>query len=331
MEQERKSMRIGLAVIACALIFRLVCAGPAQWLTGLFSSPKLASVIIFLETGRVVRTGQTGAGKEQNVSVQSPVREQISFCREDASLVELSADCDYAVDVEAMLTEALSWDLTGDGPTVLILHSHATEAYTQTAQMSYTPSSLYRTEDPQYNVVRVGARLAELLRAGGVQVIHDTALHDYPDYNESYSQARKSTRQYLEENPSICLVVDIHRDALDLSSSQQLTTHAKVNGQDCAQLMMVVGTDAGGNYHPNWQENMALAIKLHTVLEKETPGICRPISFRNQRFNQDLSPGAMLIEVGAAGDTLEEALLAAEMLAEGILALSAGITAPSAS
>ncbi len=325
MEQERKSIRIGLAVIACAIIFRLVSAGPAAWITQVFNSPRFATVFLFLETGRVVRVGETASPPEEATTSMEQV--QISFLKEDAALVELSASCDYSVDVEAMLVAPLSWDLTESAPTVLILHSHATEAYTQTAQMSYTPSSLYRTQDSQYNVVRIGEELASLLRAGGIQVIHDTALHDHPDYSSSYSHARKSTRQILEENPSICLVVDIHRDALDLSSKNQLTTHAMVDGQDSAQLMMVVGTDAGGNYHPNWQENMALAIKLHALMEKENPGICRPISFRTQRFNQDLSPGAMLIEVGAAGDTLEEALVAVGVLAEGILMLSAGVIA----
>lgn len=333
MEQERKSMRIGLAIIACALIFRLADAGPVQWLAGIISKPQVASALVFLETGRVVRTGVDLPEPTQMATVptQPVLREQVCFQQEDANLVELSAVCDYPVDVEAMLTSPLTWDLNGEAPTVLILHTHATEAYTQTEQMAYTPSSLYRTVDLQYNVVRIGEHLAQLLRAEGIQVIHDTTLHDHPDYSDSYAHARKSTRQYLEENPSVCLVVDIHRDALDLSSSKQLTTHAAVKGRDSAQLMMVVGTDAGGNHHPNWEENMALAVKLHTLLEKNNPGICRPISFRNQRFNQDLSTGAMLIEVGAAGNTLEEALVAVEALAEGIVDLSAGAIALSTS
>ena len=69
---------------------------------------------------------------------------------------------------------------------------------------------------------------------------------------------------------------------------------------------------------------MALALKLHVLLERNDPGICRPISFRTERFNQDMSPGAMLIEVGAAGDTLQQALTAAEALAEGITQLARG-------
>ena len=88
---------------------------------------------------------------------------------------------------------------------------------------------------------------------------------------------------------------------------------------------MVVGTDASGNYHPNWKNNMALAVKLHAQLEKLAPGSCRTISFRKQRFNQDLSAGAMLIEVGAAGNTHDQALAGADLLAKGILALAKGV------
>ena len=76
--------------------------------------------------------------------------------------------------------------------------------------------------------------------------------------------------------------------------------------------------------HPKWQENMSLAVKLHAQLEKTCPGICRPISLRSQRFNQDLSTGALSIEVGAAGNTRQEALGGAEILAQAIIALSRG-------
>lgn len=331
MEQERRSLRIGLAVIAGAVMLRVLGAGPLQAITGFFSQKEVVSALIFLETGRVVRTGAVTATLPEITEPAGVKQEPLSFQPEDAALVQVSAVCDYPLQLEQLLTAPLSWDLTQEMPTVLILHTHATEAYTQTAAQSYQESSAYRTLDEQHNTVRIGSYLAELLRAGGIQVIHDTGLHDYPDYSGSYSHARKSIQQHLKENPSICMVIDIHRDATDLSAARQLTTHATVEGMDSAQLMMVVGTDAGGNLHPNWQENMALAVKLHTRLEKAYPGICRPISFRTQRFNQDLSAGAMLIEVGAAGNTLEEALLATRVLAEGILSLASGVTAGSTS
>jgi stage II sporulation protein P len=87
--------------------------------------------------------------------------------------------------------------------------------------------------------------------------------------------------------------------------------------------MTVCGTDT--NLHnPNWKENLALALKLHVLLERENPGIMRPVNLRSQRFNQDLSAGALLIEVGAAGNTRKEALLTARKLAEAIVTLAGG-------
>lgn len=325
MNQQRKSLRVGLAVMACALLFRLLGTSPVETVIRFFSQKEVAAALIFLETGRVIRTGNMA---DAVVVPTEPEKQThaLRFQPEDAQLVQVSAVCEYPLELEQMLTAPLSWDLQQDAPTVLILHSHATEAYTPTEDQTYTPSSPYRTLDTQHNTVRIGQQLAQLLRAGGVKVIHDTTLHDHPDYNGSYTYARKTITQYLQENPSICMVIDIHRDALSLDSEKQLTTHAQVYGKDSSQLMMVVGTDASGRNHPQWEENMALAVKLHTRLEQLCPGICRPISFRNQRFNQDLSTGAMLIEVGAAGDSLEQALVATRVLAEAILDLAAGTT-----
>jgi stage II sporulation protein P len=110
------------------------------------------------------------------------------------------------------------------------------------------------------------------------------------------------------------------------NQGEQVRMTTQINGVSTAQLMLVVGTDAGGLTHPNWPENMSLAVKLHAQLEKNSPGICRPISFRSQRFNQDLSPGALIVEVGSAGNTRQEALLAVEQLGQAIIDLANGAT-----
>jgi len=336
MEQERRSIRIGLTAIACAVFLRLVSVGAFDPVVKLLTRQEVASFLLYMETGRVVRTASasellalpetTAATEPPQIQPQPQPVENANptFSAQDAQLVDISNYNDYAVDVPAMLQTPLSWDLTQDSPTVLILHTHATESYTQTPENTYTESSGYRTLDEQHNMIRIGARIAELLEAGGIRVIHDRTLHDHPSYNDAYSNARDTIRTYLEQYPSIRMVLDIHRDAADMSSGVQLSTQATVNGQASAQLMMVVGTNAGGLNHPAWPENMALAVKLHAHLEKAFPGICRPISFRSQRFNQDLSTGGMLIEVGAAGNTLEEALTAADVLAQELLELAHG-------
>ena len=126
------------------------------------------------------------------------------------------------------------------------------------------------------------------------------------------------------------MVLDIHRDSVENKDGKQVRMTVKAGKETSAQLMLVVGTDVNLK-HPDWPENMALAVKLHAQLEKNTPGICRPISFRKQRFNQDLSGGALIVEVGSAGNTRQEALLAGRLLAEAILDISYGATTNSTS
>ena len=177
--------------------------------------------------------------------------------------------------------------------------------------------------DAEHNMLCIGDRVVEVLAQYGITALHDRSLHDYPDYNSAYENARKQAQKYLAAYPSIQLILDLHRDALE-DQGTQLPTAATVGGQACAQLMLVSGTNAGGLSHEGWEENLSLALKLHAQLEQASPGIMRPISLRSQRFNQDLLPGALLVEVGSAGNTRQEALLAAEQLALAIAALARG-------
>ena len=172
-------------------------------------------------------------------------------------------------------------------------------------------------------MLSIGDRVAALLEAGGITVIHDRALHDYPSYNGSYSNARSSIQAYLQQYPGIRLILDLHRDASG-DDDNQMRTYTQVEGVDSAQLMLVIGTGASGLGNEHWEENLALGLKLHVQLEKIAPGIMRYVNLRGQRFNQDLAAGMLLVEVGAAGNSHEEALVAAEVLAQGILSLARG-------
>ena len=131
-------------------------------------------------------------------------------------------------------------------------------------------------------------------------------------------------QDYLKKYPSIQLVLDLHRDAYEDAEGNQAAHTVFSQGQTLAPLMFVVGTNYGGLTHPNWQDNLSLALKLQTQLEDLCPGICRNINLRSQRFNRDLSVGSLLVEVGASGNTYAEALGAAQMLAKAILTLSHG-------
>jgi stage II sporulation protein P len=218
----------------------------------------------------------------------------------------------------------LQWQLSDGQPAVLIVHTHGSESYTKELGQTYQETAQYRTLDEHYNMVAVGDLLEQLLEHAGIRVIHDRQLHDYPSYTSSYNNSRKSVQEYLQEYPSIRLVLDLHRDAGENSDGSQFATHAQVEGKDSAQIMFLVGTDESGNYHPRWRDNLAVAAKLNVLMENINPGITRKTTLRAQRFNQDLADIALLVEVGSAGNTLQEALTAIPILADAIIALKNG-------
>ena len=329
MDSHSKALRLGAAAIICALLCRLVLPGLQEKLALVAGNPNVTSFLIYLETGRNVRFSPSSQVFSPEFAAESPApvfsdlpRERPAFSSEDAQMVEILYSGSLRPDVGQLLERSLAWDLTGEEPTVLILHTHTTESYTAEGA-DYEESSPWRTLDENYNMLSVGDALGQLLAKNGITAIHDRTFHDYPSYNGSYTHARKSISQYLEEYPSIRLVLDLHRDASD-SASGQLETAFDNAGQSTARLMLVMGTDEAGLYHPGWEENLALGLKLHVLLQRQNPGIMRPLILRTQRFNQDMSPGALLVEVGAAGDSHEEALAAAEALAKAIVTLAKG-------
>ena len=328
MDLEKQSLRIGAAVILCALVLRLAAGGFFSPVIRLFSQPNIASLLIYLETGRIVRFSDSSGVATVFVPATATEPEETEpaarpiFTAADGDAVDIRGET-LTEDTGELIQRPLNWNLTGDEPTVLIYHTHATESYTPQPGENYQESSLYRTLSDQYNMVSIGDRVAELLEAGGVKVIHDRQLHDYPDYNTSYNSSRASVQSYLNQFPSIQLVLDIHRDASGDNNNQMITS-ATVDGEPSAQIMLVsaIGTDA--RPVPRWRENLAMGLKLQTQLERTAPGITRYVNLRGSRFNQDLSTGAILVEIGAAGDTHEKAMRAAEVLAEAVLTLKDG-------
>ena len=190
---------------------------------------------------------------------------------------------------------------------MLIIHTHTSEAYTQDAFDSYEASDPYRTEDLSHSVARVGDVLAEQLEAAGLTVLHDKEIYDYPSYTGSYSRSGAAVEQYLAAYPSIRIVIDLHRDAIG-SGDVVYKTQATLNGKTCAQVMMLIGTGQNGLYHPNWKENLKLALYLQNAVNESCPSLMRPIELVSERYNQQLSTGMMILEVGSSGNTLREAL-----------------------
>lgn len=317
MEYQRRVLRWGAAAIALAVALRLLSAGFFQPVVRFLRQPSVAGFLLYLETGRFLRfepvpDGETPPAPTAPPEAEKPPRQEgIAFTQED--LVPVQNHSNHRPALFSLLTQPLSWEVDGDGPAVLIIHTHATETFTGE---DITYSGTYRTLESEHNMVSIGEEIARVLSTGGIGVVHDKTLHDYPSYNSSYSNARETIRSYLQKYPSIRMVLDIHRDAS--SGSGGFVTSATAGGQSCAQLMPVVGTRS-----EHWQENLSLALKLAALLERTNPGICRPVDLRTERFNMDLSVGSMLIEVGATGNTHEEAIIAANALAQAVLELIA--------
>ena len=330
MNHQQRSLRVGAVAILCAVIFKLGMGGIFRPVVDFLTRPAITSMLIYLETGRIVRFSPSSEeillfASESAAPVFERAEEAIPvFSMEDAAAVSVKYFSTKKVNLEELMARPLTWNLASGEPTVLILHTHGTESYTKSKGENYTESSAYRTLDEGYNMISVGDYLTEALTEAGIGVIHDRSLHDYPSYNGSYSSARKSIAAYLKEYPSIRLVLDLHRDASG-DNKNQLKTKATVNGMPSAQLMIVVGTNGSGLNHPKWEENLALALKLYTQLERTSSGICRYISLRSQRFNQDQSTGALIIEVGGAGNSHEEAITATSVLAEAVIAMAKGV------
>ena len=245
---------------------------------------------------------------------EAPAEAPPSFSPQDGAAVKLDNDAGLSVDPERLILEAPALaDLPG--PKVLLYSTHATESYQKNGE-NYIETAAYRSLDSGFNMLSLGKALEEALESRGIGVLRDESLHDYPSYNSAYIHSRKAMEENLTQNPSIVLALDLHRDAA--AGSQQPRLLADTPTGPTAKLMLVVGTNAGGRTHPNWQQNLSLALRLQTLLERESPGITRPLNLRAQRFNQDLCPGALLIEIGGAGNTHQEALATVPVLAEAI-------------
>ena len=207
-------------------------------------------------------------------------------------------------------------------PQVLIYHTHGSEAYTPPPGESYEPSGDHRTRDTTQNVVRVGDELAQVLAEQGIAVFHDRTLYDDPDYNEAYNRSCKAVEGYLARYPSIRLVLDIHRDAVSDGKGGICKVLADEGEGSPAQMTLVMGSDAGGLYYPAWRDNLHLAIALQQHIAAEHPTVMRPLLLRKSRYNQHLSTGALLVEVGAAGNSLAEALASARILGKHLAELT---------
>ena len=224
--------------------------------------------------------------------------------------VKIKNESEYTL-TESMLSPNIKFE---NNKNILIFHTHTCESYTPTSQNNYIASGNFRTTDLNYSVARVGNELADCLSKKGYNVYHDVTYHDYPAYNGSYTRSLKTIKNILNNNMSAELVIDLHRDALGSNSSYGPTV--MIGEEQVAQLMFVIGTNGGGLSHDNWNNNLKFAVLIQAKAEEMYPGLFKPIIVRNSRYNQNMADGACIIEVGATGNTLEQANASMKYLAE---------------
>lgn len=231
------------------------------------------------------------------------------------------------LDLAASLAQPLTFTLApaSEGPQILIFHTHTTEAYSPDGEDAYVPSDDHRTLNSERNMIRVGNELERVFTELGLNVLHDTTLYDSPKYNGAYDRSGPAVKDYLERYPSLRLVLDVHRDALVDADGTVFKTVTTIDGVKTAQVMLVVGTDLGGGPHKGWRDNLALAARLQKAMDSLYPTLARPMTLRKAGYNQGLSPGALLVEVGSHGNTLQEALAGARLFARAAGSVFAGL------
>ena len=253
-------------------------------------------------------------GEEPAYQALPPPEEEIRETTIQGGL-SIKNETGYQVDASQLLRQGPPMRLPAQGPQVLILHTHGSEAYMPAGLDRYEANDTNRTEDTQFNIIRVGDELAQQLTEAGLTVLHDREIYDYPSYTGSYTRSGRAVEHYLTEYPGIAVVLDVHRDALG-ADGVVYKTMAEENGVVASQVMLLVGSDESGLEHPHWQGNLALALYLQEAVGRRHPTLMRPVSLVPQRYNQHLTPGSLIVEVGSSGNTLQEALAAIRLFAD---------------
>ena len=205
-------------------------------------------------------------------------------------------------------------------PQVLIVHTHATESYELYDREIYDTRNTWRSTDNANNMVAVGDAMTAVLAQNGIGVLHDTTQHDYPSYNGSYERSAQTIQEYLEEYPSIKVVLDLHRDAIQREDAI-VKPVVDIGGAKAAQIMIIAACDDGTMDIPNWRENLRFAALFQDYMEQYFPQLTKPAFFCYRKYNMDLTPGSLLLEFGSNANTLEEAVYAAQLAGQALNAL----------
>ena len=227
------------------------------------------------------------------------------------------------IDLKSELEAKLSFKVKkSSDPVVLIMHTHATESYSDELRDYYTESEAARSTDNSKNVTHRGEIIASKLKSAGFGVVHDKTQHDYPAYTGSYDRSAVTVKEYLKKYPSIKIVLDIHRDSITQNESDRVRPVAKIDGKRAAQVMLCMGSQSGAvKGHEKWRENFRLAVKLQQAFEVKYPGLARPMVLASKLYNQHLTTGSLLLEVGTESNLKSEAEYSAELVGNTLVSL----------
>lgn len=203
-------------------------------------------------------------------------------------------------------------------PSVLIFHTHTSETYELLDRGFYSNARGPRSENSKENMIRVGEEICKVLNSRGIKTIHDKTVYD-GFYNGAYERSREGITKILKENPSIKVVLDVHRDAIYLKDGTRIKPVIEIYGKKAAQIMILTGCEDGNvKNFPQWEKNLAFAVQLQNKISKDNPKLLRPLMFCNRKYNMHLTPCSLLVEFGTDANTLAEAVYSAELFAESL-------------
>ena len=226
-------------------------------------------------------------------------------------------NCTYVsnstLEAASKLLPELAGNYNPSEPQVLIYHTHTTESFFPEADW-FDKRYPSRSLSAERNTTAIGDALCEALAKRGISSVHDCTVHDYPSFTGAYARSAQTIQRNLEQYPSIKIIIDLHRDGIVNADGSLAAPVAEINGKNAAQFMIISGCDDGTFDMPDYIENFKLASLLQNCAEKAYPGLARAVLFDYRCYNQNYSTGALLIEVGSHGNSLNEVVYTGELL-----------------
>lgn len=245
--------------------------------------------------------------KDIQVVAETNNYQKLKVCGVDITNYSTNRNIDFA-----KILNSENKEFSRKSDTVFMYTTHTSESYANSQMYSFEYTSPRRTTDGQYNMLSVASIFASNLNKKGINTICSLTPHDYGEYNSAYTNSRRTFESIVLQNPDVAISIDIHRDAIE---DLDFAPKAELSGYNVASLMLVMGIGYSDGYNPYYEQNLKLALEIQILANKIYPGLFRPMIIRNSIYNQDIKENSFLVEVGASGNTLDEAKLATRCLA----------------